>query len=236
MIRGIGRTQSLYNSGELQHMTTYYLYVKTHNKTGLKYLGKTKLKDPHKYTGSGVYWLRHLKIHGKDYSTEILCECTSKEDLRKQGIYYSNLWNIVEDESWANLCPETGDGGSLPGHRNGMFGRTHSETTKSKLSIKAKNQFKGKSYEDLYGIEKAKDLKLQRTRSTRKARKNRPGNGSNNPNAKTMLFKDPNGIEYTIIGGLKKFCKDHFLCPCQIIALEKGRRDHYKGWSVRYLK
>jgi hypothetical protein len=38
-----------------------YLYVKTHNKTGLKYLGQTSQKDPHKYPGSGTRWRHHLK-------------------------------------------------------------------------------------------------------------------------------------------------------------------------------
>ena len=37
-----------------------YLYVKTHNKSGLKYLGKT-IQNPFKYKGSGTYWLRHIK-------------------------------------------------------------------------------------------------------------------------------------------------------------------------------
>ena len=41
-----------------------FLYKKTHNKTGLQYLGKTK-NNPQIYTGSGIKWLRHLKKWGK---------------------------------------------------------------------------------------------------------------------------------------------------------------------------
>ena len=48
-----------------------YLYIKTHNVTGLKYLGKTESCDPHKYKGSGKYWNIHLKKHGNDYSKQI---------------------------------------------------------------------------------------------------------------------------------------------------------------------
>jgi len=88
---------------------TIYLYVKTHNKTGLKYLGKTESKDPHKYSGSGTYWKLHLKKHGKDYSTEIIKECKSKEEFASWGLYYSKLWNVVESNDWANLKEETGD-------------------------------------------------------------------------------------------------------------------------------
>jgi len=90
---------------------TIYLYVKTHNKTGLKYLGQTSAIDPHKYSGSGVYWKSHLKKHGYDYSTEILKECQTKEEIKELGIYFSKLWNVAESDEWANLKIEQGDGG-----------------------------------------------------------------------------------------------------------------------------
>lgn len=89
---------------------TIYLYKKTHNKTGLQYLGKTSRKDPHKYKGSGKYWKRHIKKHGYDVSTEILRECQTNEEVKEWGLYYSNLWDIVESVNWANFKPETGDG------------------------------------------------------------------------------------------------------------------------------
>jgi hypothetical protein len=89
---------------------TIYLYVKTHNKTGLKYLGKTTKIDPHKYTGSGKRWLAHLNKHGYDYSTEILLATESPDELKETGIFFSNLWNIVESKDWANFMPEKGDG------------------------------------------------------------------------------------------------------------------------------
>jgi hypothetical protein len=88
-----------------------YLYVKTHNKTGLKYLGQTKTKDPHKYSGSGKYWKLHLKKHGADFSTEIIKECRTKKEIKQWGEFYSSLWDVVNDPSWANLKPESGDGG-----------------------------------------------------------------------------------------------------------------------------
>ncbi len=90
---------------------TIYLYVKTHKKTGLKYLGVTTNKDPYTYTGSGVYWKNHLNKHGFDYFTEILKECRTKDEVKEWGLYYSRLWNIVESNEWANLKEEQGDGG-----------------------------------------------------------------------------------------------------------------------------
>lgn len=88
-----------------------YLYVKTHNKTGLRYLGYTSADDPHKYTGSGIRWKAHLNKHGYDYTTEILHECQDKTELKELGLYYSKLWNVVESREWANLKEEQGDGG-----------------------------------------------------------------------------------------------------------------------------
>jgi len=119
-------------------MSIYTLYIKTHNKTGLKYLGQTSKQDPYKYAGSGTYWLRHLDKHGYDYTTEILKECHSKEELKTWGLYYSNLWNVVENEEWANLQPERGDGGN-----GAKPGRIVSEETKIKISNSLKGRILG---------------------------------------------------------------------------------------------
>jgi NUMOD3 motif len=136
-----------------------YLYVKTHNVTGLKYLGKTISKDPHKYTGSGTLWLRHLNVHGCDYTTEILLETEDEKELRDAGIYYSELWNVVESKEWANLTIEQGSGGDTSespafkeymknrdrnGDKNSFYGKSHSEETKAKLAKYASEQWKNK--------------------------------------------------------------------------------------------
>jgi|FreactTroBogLake_1042271.scaffolds.fasta_scaffold24496_2 NUMOD3 motif len=93
-------------------MKTLYLYIKE-SPLGIKYLGKTE-QDPFTYTGSGKYWKRHLKAHDftiKDIKTTVLFETTDKNELINKGVYYSELYDIVSSEDWANLKPETGDGG-----------------------------------------------------------------------------------------------------------------------------
>jgi len=57
-----------------------YLYLKTHNISGLKYLGKTT-RDPQKYLGSGKVWRDHLKKYGNDIHTEILFETDSQPEI-----------------------------------------------------------------------------------------------------------------------------------------------------------
>jgi hypothetical protein len=139
---------------------TIYLYKKTHNKTGFKYLGKTK-RNPRKYKGSGTDWLPHLNEHGNDVSTEILKECVTKEELSYWGRYYGELWNVVESNKWANRIPETGGGGSYPqskeanykrsialkgrkmpdgwcrGEAHPLYGKTHKESSIELMRVKA---------------------------------------------------------------------------------------------------
>jgi len=137
-----------------------YLYIKTSPK-GLKYLGKT-IKDPFKYIGSGLVWLNHIKKHKiktKDIITEILFVGYNNDEIKEKGTYYSQLYNIVESEEWANLKIENGDGGWSGWHNedtkkkmsearkgkivsddikkrmsDGQLGKKHSEDTKKKMS------------------------------------------------------------------------------------------------------
>lgn len=125
-----GRPLPNYSNAKRSTSMPIYLYVKTHNKTGLKYLGKTISSNPHKYKGSGTYWLSHIRKHGNDVSTEIIKECLTIDEIFTWGIYYSNLWNIVESNTWANLKPESGDGGSVSGRRQ-------PQTLETKLKISA---------------------------------------------------------------------------------------------------
>jgi hypothetical protein len=118
---------------------TIYLYKKTHNKTGLQYLGKTS-EDPIKYKGSGKDWLPHIKEHGNDVTTEIIKECHSKEELNYWGRYYSQLWNIVDSDKWANKIPETGGGGGL----GGLSSETASKINKERVLNGTHNLLGGK--------------------------------------------------------------------------------------------
>ncbi len=90
----------------------FYLCIKTHNKTGLKYLCQTRKKDPIKYLGSGTRWIRHLNVHGKDISTTMLGKYKTLDRLSKAGIKYSKKFNVVKSRKWANLIPEMGEGGA----------------------------------------------------------------------------------------------------------------------------
>ena len=119
-----------------------YLYIKTHRTTGLKYLGKTSRLDPYSYPGSGKRWRAHLDKYGYEFDTEILLESEDPVKIKEAGLYYSNMWNIVEDTKWANLKPESGDGGPF----------NHTDEAKVKIGNASRGKpspYKGMSYEDI---------------------------------------------------------------------------------------
>jgi len=145
-----------------------YLYVKTHNKTGLQYLGKTTAKDPHLYTGSGKYWKLHLSKHGKDYSTDIIFESLDLAEIKEKGIYYSQLWDVVNSDKWANLKEEQGDGGatiqtieSNQKRSNTMKGRVFTDEHKQKLSAANKGHPDNRSPESLASFKEKASQKLK---------------------------------------------------------------------------
>lgn len=90
---------------------TISLYIKTHNITGLSYLGQTSNPDVNLYPGSGKYWKRHINKHGNDVSTFIILQCETIDNIRKWGLFYSTIWDVCESNEWANLKEEAGQGG-----------------------------------------------------------------------------------------------------------------------------
>jgi hypothetical protein len=109
----------------------FYLYLKKHNVTGLKYLGYTK-NDPEKYRGSGLYWKKHISEHGYNVETTVLFASENIEDISRVGQHYSKLWNVVNDKQFANLTEE--DGNKLFGKANINF-RGHPQTLETRQKI-----------------------------------------------------------------------------------------------------
>ena len=131
------------------------LYIATHNKTKLKYFGKTikyfNQEDlQNNYHGSGKYWNKHLNKHGDDVTMEIYKICSLNEldedYVEVIALNFSEDNDIVNSTEWANLIPENGlDGGynmlgrshsdkSKLKNGNSHRGKTHSEETKAKIS------------------------------------------------------------------------------------------------------
>jgi len=159
---------------------TIYLYLKTHNKTGLKYLGKT-VQDPFKYRGSGKRWINHINHHGYDVSTEILFQSTDANEIKEKGIYYSNLWHIVESTEFANLKIEEGDGGWLTWNKTS---EAQAARLKGRKSAGGTKNWTEESYEKVRDAGRKSFLGKRHTDETKKiiSEKNKIKlHGENNP-------------------------------------------------------
>lgn len=171
-------------------MCIYYLYKKTHNITGLQYLGYTKSVTPHRYKGSGKEWSEHIKLHGYNVTTEILLETSDKKEIARYGRFYSNLWDVVKSKEWANCIPETTSGG------NGIFTE---EARKKAHSIEAQKKRhatrieRGIPYNTTETIAKQVKTRIERgtlntitPESILKRTETRKRNGSNSNNIKMI--------------------------------------------------
>lgn len=105
-----------------------YLYIKQHSITGLLYFGKTTLKDPIKYKGSGTYWINHIKKYGTEHVKTLWIQLFDEKDsCVNYATNFSVRNNIVESKKWANQVIEDGLG-------NGTPGRICSKETREKIS------------------------------------------------------------------------------------------------------
>ena len=182
----------------------YYLYQKTHRQTKISYLGYTK-KDPNRYKGSGVRWLKHLKLHGNDVETKILLETDDYEKICELGKFYSEYYDVVKSRIWANLKPETGDGGGVSGmNKNQKRPIAHREAMKAGWDrIKAEGYSpwnKGKT-----GIYRS---------------------------GKPVTIISPTGEEYQY-DRLKDGCRELGLTYTHMSSVNTGKKTNWKGWTVK---
>ena len=228
-------------------MTIYYLYIKTHNKTGLKYLGYTGRKDPYKYKGSGDYWTDHIKKHGYDVNTEILKECSTKDEIKHWGLHYSDLWNIVEDRNnegnkiWANLKPENGDGAGP-----GMYNHMHRPEIKEKHAValldpgnKEKHRLATKEAMNRPDVKERVILARNKSEYKENMKKNlhtpelfakRLGSGNGNYDHTVYTFIHETGIIHK--STRYEFMKKYNLDQGNLAHLILGRCHVIKGWKL----
>ena len=86
----------------------HFLLLKQHKITKLKYLCYHfgTYESCFKYKGSGVKWRQHLKLHKNITSTIVLDQNIDINLIREKGIFYSELWDIVVSDDFANLIKE----------------------------------------------------------------------------------------------------------------------------------
>lgn len=192
------------------------LYVKQHNQTLLKYLGKTT-QDPYKYKGSGIHWKRHLKIHGNDVDTYIIGTYETKEALKEAGLYYSKVWNVVKSDKWANLKLEEGDGGF-----------SNEARLKAKLpESKEKMRQKTRQRNLINNPSKRFDVKEKISKNNGMKRPEVIAKRAKNWKVTNLLT----GI-VSYITNLNKFAQENNLKQGALTLVSQGKRYHHKGWRV----
>jgi hypothetical protein len=85
------------------------------------YFGKTTY-NPHKYTGSGLYWKKHIKKHLPTVETIYVELFNDLDSLNEFALFFSEFHDIEHSDRWANLKPENGQDGNPVGmnYRNGL--------------------------------------------------------------------------------------------------------------------
>jgi len=126
---------------------------------------------------------------------------------------------------------------SLPGSLNGMFGKTHTDEVKAKLALVPIVNLKGKTYEEIYGAETAKQIKNARSKELSSYLAKNPTARLGNKNPRALIYKltGPDGTVYIVDGSIKSFCKEHKIDVGKIIDIAKSRIPSYKNWLAEYI-
>lgn len=115
-------------------MKPVYLYVKQHDITKIMYFGKTTRDDVVSYLGSGIRWTNHIKKHGVEHVKTLWISkpFTDTDDLIEFAQFFSEEFDIVNSDKWANLVMENGvTGGAI------RTGAILTESTKQKIREKS---------------------------------------------------------------------------------------------------
>lgn len=158
-----------------------YVYITTNLINGKQYVGSHATNNiDDGYIGSGRFFLRAVKKEGKEnFKREILEESIDREEALSREEFYISKFRTLCPNGY-NMCPKGGIGFS---------GASHSSITKEKQAIWQK----GKTFEELYGEEKAKRMKEKL--SSKKIGKNTPRKGVGHKKELIKKYGEEEGIK-----------------------------------------
>jgi group I intron endonuclease len=142
-----------------------YIYITTNLITNKSYIGShctDNIDDG--YIGSGRLFLKSVRKHGKEnFSRRILEICDDASIARGKEEYFIEAFGTLYPSGY-NLSTKGGIG---------FKGSMHTLETKKKMSIWQR----GKTYEELYGFEKAAEMKRKQSEKKKGKSTSRKGRG-----------------------------------------------------------
>lgn len=127
----------------------YFVYQTTNLVNNKKYIGQHSTENLNdNYLGSGKILQKAIEKYGREnFKREILEFAENKEKLDELEISYIKIFNAANDSSYYNI--QTGGSGAngLTGELNGMYGKTHSEETRKRISSKRLENFANGKYQ-----------------------------------------------------------------------------------------
>lgn len=192
-----------------------FIYITTNNINGKKYIGQRKfIKGWQNYLGSGIAFKNAINKYGKEnFHRDIVAIAYSKEELDYLEIEWINNLNAIKSEDYYNIA-EGGNSGSkfagkteeemleirkkksvaMKGKNNPMYGKTHTEEVRNKLS----KFHKGKSH--------SRDARNKISMAHK---------GKNNPSARKVICLNDNKIFNTVKEGAEFYgCERTGIIAC----------------------
>lgn len=159
----------------------------------------------------------------KDNGTGILGNRTNGGEGASGKVYTEEERKLISERS-KGPNPKKGRTGNL----NGMYKKTHPKEVKKILAECAKERFKGKSYEELYGKEKSDELKKQRSIRF----KNMDRSGKNNSRFDFRIYNFLNIVTNEKFTGTRfHFYTKYDLHKGSVCKIIKNN-SIYKGWKL----
>lgn len=208
----------------------YYLYVKTHKKTGLKYLGHTR-QNPFTYHGSGKKWVSHLEEHGYEYDTEILLESQDITEIASLGRKLSAAWDIVDSDLWANKIPETCGGYGNFGNISDEARMRLSERMRGDKNIAKHPTFREKHSGEKHWTKRPEHQGKEHVMKRPEVREKISGKNCYRYDHTIYTFEH-NVTGETVQATKQEFQRMYDLDQSCISRLVSGKFKQYKGWTL----
>lgn len=175
--------------------------------------------------GSNKFYNAIKKYGWENFKWEILFESDDKKEcLTIKEPYFIKLLDSVSNGY--NTTPG-GECNPLFGKDNGMYGKTHPPEVKNKLSALASDRFKGKSYSEMYGEDRANKLKKIRSLSFT-GKNNKAQNNPRFSNTLYLFFNESLNIVY--ISTRYFFMIKYHINKTTVHEIINGHRR--KGWMI----